>query len=83
MGLAERVVAATQLDDAVEEWVEDLLAAGAAAIRAQKALLRVWEGAPLAQAIEAGIECLAQAYEGDEPQRLINRFLQRRRVKVP
>lgn len=78
MGLVERVVALGDLDAAVEEWVDDLLEAGPRAIRAQKALLRVWEDEPLDGAIEAGIDRLAEAYESDEPKRLIRRFFQRR-----
>ncbi|MDP6704716.1 MAG: enoyl-CoA hydratase [Alphaproteobacteria bacterium] len=78
MGLVERVVPGAELDQAVEEWLDDLLAAGPRAIRLQKALLAKWESEPLEAAIEAGIESLASAYETDEPERLIRPFLDRK-----
>jgi len=80
MGLVERVVASDRLDVGVAELTDDILAAGAKAIRAQKALLRIWEGEPLARAIDAGIDYLADAYNSDEPERLIAPFLKRRRA---
>ena len=79
MGLVERVVAPEALDGAVEEWLGDILAAGPRAIRLQKALLTRWESEPLGQAIEAGIDSLASAFESDEPERLIRPFLDRKR----
>jgi enoyl-CoA hydratase/carnithine racemase len=78
-GLVERVVPAPALDAAVDDWLDGILAAGPTAIRAQKALVRKWEELPLADAVQAGIDAFAEAYEGDEPNRLMRQFLDRPR----
>jgi enoyl-CoA hydratase len=74
-GLVEAVVAAGDLDAAVSSLLADILACGPAAIRAQKALIRAWEGLTPEAAIAAGIEAFAAAYEGDEPRVSMARFL--------
>jgi len=79
MGLVQAVVPAAELDRAVAAWLDDLVAAGPRAIRAQKALLAQWERMAPTDAIEAGIEPLARAYESDEPARLIGAFFARKR----
>jgi len=78
-GLVERVVAREELDRAVEEWVEAIINAGALAIRLQKALIRHWETLPVDRAIEKGIQAFGQAYQTDEPQTFMKRFLERKR----
>ncbi len=78
-GLVERVVPAEQLDAALGQWVESILAAGPRAIRLQKALLRRWETLPLAEAIAAGIRTFRDAYATDEPRQYMRRFLGRER----
>jgi enoyl-CoA hydratase/carnithine racemase len=78
-GLVERVVAQSELDTAVGEWVESIVRAGPRAIRLQKILLRQWERLPLEEAIEAGIEIFAEAYDSDEPRERAQLFLDRRR----
>jgi enoyl-CoA hydratase/carnithine racemase len=59
-GLVETV--AEDLDRAVSQVVDSLLAGDAAALRAQKALLQIWEEQPLAASVAASIERFAQAY---------------------
>lgn len=78
-GLVERVVPAAGLDAAVAEWLALLGAAGRQALRRQKALIRQWEGLPMAEAIAAGIPAFAAAWEGEEPRRMLGAFLTRRR----
>ena len=78
-GLVERVVPAAELDAAVGEWLAHLGAAGRRALRAQKALIRRWEGLPMAEAIAAGIPAFAAAWESDEPARMLGAFAKRRR----
>jgi enoyl-CoA hydratase len=78
-GLVERVVPGAALDAAVEEWIELLLEAGPEAIRAQKALIRRWEDLPLSQAVAAGIEAFAASWKTDEPRRMLNGFLNKRK----
>ena len=78
-GLIERVVPRDQLDQAVDRWTQSILEAGPRAIRLQKALMREWARLPLDQAIERGIKSFANAYETDEPGRMMQRFFERRR----
>jgi enoyl-CoA hydratase/carnithine racemase len=51
----------------VEARLETLLACSPRAVRLQKALIRQWEDLPLSQAVAAGVEAFAAAYETDEP----------------
>jgi enoyl-CoA hydratase/carnithine racemase len=78
-GLVQRVVPREQLDQAVDRWTQAILEGGPCALRLQKSLIREWERLPLDQAIERGIESFVAAYETDEPRRLMERFLMRRR----
>ena len=78
-GLIERLAAPEELDAAVDQCVRALLAAGARAIRLQKALIRQWEELPLRDAVAAGIKSFAQAYASDEPARMMGAFINRRR----
>jgi enoyl-CoA hydratase/carnithine racemase len=78
-GLVERVVPDAALDDAVAAWIELLLEAGPAAIRAQKALIRRWEDLPLSQAVAAGVPAFAASWRTDEPVRMLGGFAARNR----
>jgi enoyl-CoA hydratase len=78
-GLVERMVAPAALDAAVEACVDALLAAGPRAVRLQKQLIGEWEELPLSQAVEAGIDAFARAWDTDEPARLMRAFAERRR----
>ena len=74
-GLVDWCVPAAQLDAAVEELIAAICACGADAIRLQKALIRDWEDLPLSQAIERGIARFADAFDTDEPKRMMAKFL--------
>jgi len=74
-GLVERVVPGAELELAVEQALDALLAAGDAALRAQKRLCKLWEEAPLDDCVRLSIVEFAAAYAGDEPQRMIAEFL--------
>jgi enoyl-CoA hydratase/carnithine racemase len=78
-GLIERAVEPHSLDREVGRIVEALLAAGPHAIRSQKSLMRQWENLPIEGAIAAGIDALVRAFDTDEPGRLLNAFLNRKR----
>ena len=77
IGLVEKIVPA-ELDTAVGAWVDAILAAGAEAVRLQKALMREWERLPLPQAIEAGIASFRASFSGDEPRRMLRSLIERR-----
>ena len=70
-GLVEEVAPAESIDATIERWLGALLACGPLAIRAQKALMRRWEDSPMRDAIAAGVDTFAKAYETDEPARML------------
>ncbi len=74
-GLVEWCVPAAQLDIAVGELLDAILACGAKAIRLQKTLIREWEELPMSQAIARGIDSFAEAFASDEPKRMMGDFL--------
>jgi enoyl-CoA hydratase len=78
-GFLERVVPAQQLDEAVEYWVEAIVTAGPRAIRLQKALHADWERMAIADAVQRGIEAIGKAHMTDEPRRLMQAFLDRKK----
>ena len=78
-GLVDRVVPKADLDDATQSWVRAIGGAGPAAIRLQKSLIRQWDAMPLDDAIQAGTHAFASAYDTDEPRRLMQAFLDRKR----
>jgi enoyl-CoA hydratase/carnithine racemase len=59
-GLVEAV--AEDVDRAVSQVVDSLLAGDPAALRTQKELLQAWEEQPLAASVAASIERFSQAY---------------------
>ena len=78
-GYLEKVVEPQRLDDGVEQWVSSILAAGPRAIRLQKKLVRDWERMTIAQAVQAGIRACVDARKTDEPRRLMQAFLDRKK----
>ncbi len=78
-GLINKLVAAGDLDDAVNRWLDGIVSAGPRAIRLQKELMSKWESLPLDRAIQAGIDSFASAYETDEPNDRMRQFLNRSR----
>jgi enoyl-CoA hydratase len=77
-GLVNRAVPTEELDVAVSEMVDKILACGPAAIRLQKELMLRWRYTDLATAIEYGINAFASAYATDEPQEGARAFLEKR-----
>ncbi len=75
MHFIEKLVPAAELDAWVEVWLGRILEAGPIAVRAQKALIGRWEELGLGAAIEAGIDTFAEAYETDEPSRLLAPYM--------
>ena len=78
-GLIERMVAPDALDREVESIIVALFAAGAQAVRQQKALMQQWEKLPIDAAIQAGIDAFSRAFETDEPKRMLSAFVNRKR----
>ncbi|MGA0796137.1 MAG: enoyl-CoA hydratase [Quisquiliibacterium sp.] len=80
-GMVEEVASDAQIDAVLDRWLESLLACGPQSIRLQKKLIRRWEDLPLRDAVAAGIDTFAQAYETDEPAEMMRRFRQEHRAR--
>jgi enoyl-CoA hydratase len=78
-GLIDVVASEGGLDAAVEQTVASLLACGPEALRTQKALLRQWEELPLTESVNLSIGVFGQSYLTDEPKRLMQGFIDRKR----
>ena len=78
-GFLDRLVPAAELDAAVEQWVAAICAAGPRAIRIQKRLVQDWERLPIAEAVQQGIRAVVEARQTDEPRRLMEAFVNRKR----
>jgi enoyl-CoA hydratase/carnithine racemase len=78
-GLVDAVAPQGGLDAAVERTVAALLKCGPEALRAQKALLRQWEELPLKQSVDLSIGVFGQSFLTDEPRRLMQGFIDRKR----
>jgi enoyl-CoA hydratase/carnithine racemase len=78
-GFLDRLVAAAELDAAVEKWITAILAAGPRAIRIQKQLVADWETMTIKDAVQAGIRAMVEARKTDEPQRLMQAFVERKK----
>jgi enoyl-CoA hydratase/carnithine racemase len=78
-GLVDVVAPEGGLDAAVEQTVASLLACGPEALRTQKALLRQWEELPLTESVNLSIGLFGKSYLTDEPKRLMQGFIDRKR----
>src|SRR5689334_14394203 len=78
-GLVDQVAPEGGLEAAVERTVASLLACGPQALRGQKALLRQWEELPLKESVEVSIGAFGRAFLTDEPTRLMQEFVNRKR----
>jgi len=78
-GFLERVADPANLDASVEQWISSILAAGPRAIRLQKKLVRDWERMTISHAVQAGIKACVEARKTDEPKRLMQAFLDRKK----
>jgi enoyl-CoA hydratase/carnithine racemase len=82
-GLVEHLVPPEELDATIERILASILASGPQAVRLQKALITDWEDLPLRDAVQRGVDCFATAWQGEEPRRMMQEFLdQRRRHKL-
>jgi enoyl-CoA hydratase/carnithine racemase len=78
-GLVDVVAAEGRLDAEVEKVVEMLLECGPEALRAQKALLKQWEELPLKESVDLSIKVFGQSFLTDEPRRMMQGFIDRKR----
>jgi enoyl-CoA hydratase len=80
-GFLERLVPMAELDAAIEKWVAAICSAGPRAVRLQKSLVRDWERMSIRDAIHAGIRACAESRRTDEPVRLMQAFIDRKKTK--
>lgn len=78
-GFLQKLVSAAELDAAVEKMVGSILLGGPRAIRLQKRLMRDWEKLSLTDGMLAGIRACVEARSTDEPRRMMEAFLSRKR----
>ena len=79
-GFLQKVVPASTLDAAVEQWLASILLSGRRAVRLQKQLVRDWERMSIADAIQQGIRACVEARSTDEPRRMMEAFIHRKRT---
>jgi len=78
-GFLQKVVPAAELDAAVEKMVGSILLGGPHAIRLQKALIRDWQRMSVTDSIFQGIRACVAARSTDEPKRMMEAFIARKR----
>ena len=75
IGFLQRVTAPADLDAAVDDWLDVILACGPTAVRTQKALLNRWQEMSLTEAVAVSIDAFAGSFENDEPARMLAQAL--------
>src|SRR5437868_9273681 len=78
-GLVDVVAKEGGLEAAIEHTVAALLECGPEALRSQKALLRQWEELPLTESVDLSIGVFGKSFLTDEPKRLMQGFIDRKR----
>lgn len=79
-GLLNEVIAPEKLDTAIQRTLDELLANGPLAIRAQKQLLRAWEAPHIERGIKESVATFGASYNTDEPARCMeHHFFARKR----
>ena len=81
-GFLQKLVANAELDAGVERWVNSICNAGPRAIRLQKRLNMDWERMSISDAINQGIKACIESRTTDEPRRLAQAFVERKRKKT-
>src|SRR5262249_4614772 len=80
-GLVEETVPLGQLDQAIERCVQAIVEAAPLAVRAQKQLMRRWERLSLDEAVQAGIDAMAQSVTTGEHIERMTSFINRKRAR--
>ena len=79
IGFLQKLVSAAELDAAVEKWIASILLGGKRAMRLQKTLLRDWERMSITDGIWAGIRACVESRRTDEPKRMMQAFIDRKK----
>jgi enoyl-CoA hydratase len=75
IGFLQALAPRGQLEVAMAPWVEAILTADPAAIRAQKSLIEGWLDSGVAAGVQAGIEAFSASFHSDAPNRRLRAFL--------
>lgn len=81
IGFVQKVAPLTELDAAIEPWLEGIFRATPEAVRNQKALIARWERSSIDEGIYAGIDAISDAYKTGEPQAAIAHFFAQKKKK--
>ena len=73
-GFLQRVEPAERLDEGLRPWLEDILRADPAAIRAQKRLIEGWLDTGVPAGIHASIDAFSETFASDAPNRRLRAF---------
>ncbi|MCR9177402.1 MAG: enoyl-CoA hydratase-related protein [Alphaproteobacteria bacterium] len=76
-GLVEGLMEPADFRDGARALARTILSADPAAVRSQKRLMRVWDAAPLDQAIEASVPLFAKSFESRIPNKLMAGLLKK------
>ena len=79
-GFLETVTKETLLDKEVDRVADAIANSGPIAVRDQKQLVRDWEKLSLEDGIKAGIQSFSNAFKTDEPNRMMQPFLNRKKL---
>jgi enoyl-CoA hydratase len=81
IGFLQRLASAAELDAAVEKWIASILLGGKRVMRLQKTLINDWERMSVTDGIWQGIRACVEARSTDEPRRMMEAFINRKRTK--
>ncbi|MBI3993826.1 MAG: enoyl-CoA hydratase/isomerase family protein [Candidatus Lambdaproteobacteria bacterium] len=81
IGFLQKLVPLAELDAGMQPWIDDILAADPAAIRAQKRLMETWIDSGVGGGIIASIDALSGAFLTDAPSRRLQAYVQRRKSR--
>jgi len=81
IGFLQKIVPDGQLDAGIAPWIEDILRAEPAAIRAQKRLIEGWLETPPAVGIQASIDAFGATFHTDAANRRLQAFIDRPRKR--
>lgn len=79
IGFLNRLVARSEMDGVVDQWIASLMAGGPNAIRIQKRLIMDWDRMSVTDGARAGIQAYVESYKSGEPNKLMNAFLDRKK----
>ena len=78
IGFIEAIAAPDELDQAMQPWIDQILAADPAAIRAQKRLIEGWLDSGVAAGVQAGMGAFTRTFDSDAALKRIREFLGRK-----